>query len=285
MNFKNPMQLKSLIKNKAIQSHISPQLVMQNYLLERLLERIATSKYRQNFIIKGGFLISAIVGLNTRTTMDLDTTLTGLSLTEEQLRVIFNEICNQPKEDDLKFKVTTITEIREKDDYPGLRINLLAQYPPINTPLSIDITTGDKITPKAIEFKFPKMFEKGEISCLTYNIETLLAEKLETIVTRSTNTTRPRDYYDVYLISSMQSYNLDLLREAIKNTAKKRNSLEIISNFAPIIEDIKNSQRMKQQWLSYCKQFQYANSIDFQEICDKIEILLNDIFTFTSHPE
>ena len=278
MNFKNPMQLKSLIKNKALESHISPQLVMQNFLLERLLERITTSKYRQNFIIKGGYLISAIVGLNTRATMDLDTTLTGLNLTEEQLREIFNEICNLSKEDNLIFKVTTITEIRSKDDYPGLRVNLLAQYPPINTPLSIDVTTGDKITPKAIEFNFPKMFEADKINCLTYNIETLLAEKLETIITRSTNTTRPRDYYDVYIISSMQNYNLDLLREAIKNTATKRNSLEIILKFAPIIEDIKNSQRMKQQWLSYSKQFQYTNNIDFQEICNRIENILKSIF-------
>ncbi len=122
------------------------------------------------------------------------------------------------------------------------------------------------------------MFEADKINCLTYNIETLLAEKLETIITRSTNTTRPRDYYDVYIISSMQKYNLDLLREAIKNTATKRNSLVIVSNFAPIIEDIKNSQRMKQQWLTYSKQFQYANNLDFQEICNRIENILKSIF-------
>lgn len=210
--------------------------------------------------------------------MDLDATLTGLSLSEELLREIFNEICKQQSEDNLTFKVIEITEIREKDDYPGLRINLFAQYPPINTPLSVDITTGDKITPKAIDFDFPKMFEPDKINCLSYNIETLLAEKLETIVTRSTNTTRPRDYYEVYIISSLQDYNLDLLRQAIKNTSIKRNSLGIVSNFAPVIEDIRNSQRMRQQWLSYSKQFQYANNIDFQEICNKIENLLKSVF-------
>lgn len=278
MKFKNCMQLKSLLKNKANENHIPSQLVMQNYLLEILLERLASSKYNHNFIIKGGFLIAAIVGLNSRTTMDLDTTITGFPLTPKRLQEIFNDICNLPAADNFQFKLSSITEIREKDEYPGLRVSLTACYPPINAPLSVDVTTGDIITPSAITFGFPKMFEPGKINCLTYSIETILAEKLETIISRSTASTRPRDYYDVFIISSLKNYNQETLKKALVNTANKRNSREILSEYKTIINDIRTSQHMNTQWQSYAKQFEYARNIDFKSICKAIEDLLNDLF-------
>ena len=151
---KNPMQLKAFIKNKAAEKHISAQLVMQNYMLERLLERISLSPYQHNFILKGGFLISAIVGLDTRATMDLDTTIKGFTLTHEAIRKIFTEICAVQIADDVQFEVVGISDIRETDDYPGIRVALKANYPPISVPLTVDVTTGDMITPREVEYSF-----------------------------------------------------------------------------------------------------------------------------------
>ena len=152
---KNPMQLKAFIKNKAAEKHISAQLVMQNYMLERLLERISLSPYKNNFILKGGFLISAIVGLDTRATMDLDTTIKGFTLTHEAIRKIFTEICAVQIADDVQFEVVGISDIRETDDYPGIRVALKANYPPISVPLTVDVTTGDMITPLEVESHSP----------------------------------------------------------------------------------------------------------------------------------
>ena len=156
---KNPMQLKAFIKKKAAEKNISAQLVMQNYMLERLLERISSSKYKQNFILKGGFLISAIVGLDTRATMDLDTTIKGLTLTHESILEIFKEICGMEMTDDVKFELVDISNIREGDDYPGIRVALKANYPPISVPLTVDVTTGDAITPREIEYTFSLLFD------------------------------------------------------------------------------------------------------------------------------
>lgn len=173
---KNPMQLKSFIKNKANEYNISPQLCMQNYMLERLLERVSLSSYKNNFIIKGGFLISAIVGLDTRTTMDLDTTIKGLTLNHDSIRTIFEEVCSINVEDNILFEIYNISDIRETDDYPGIRVSLKANYNPISVPLTVDVTTGDIITPREIEFSFPTLFDEGSINVLAYTIETILAE-------------------------------------------------------------------------------------------------------------
>ena len=194
---KNPMQLKAYIKKKAAEKHISAQLVMQNYMLERLLERISLSPYKHNFIIKGGFLVSAIVGLDTRATMDLDTTIKGFTLTHEAILSIFKDVCAVQIDDDVQFEVLGVADIRETDDYPGIRVSLKANYPPISVPLTVDVTTGDMITPREIEYTFSMLFDDRTISVLAYNLETVLAEKLETVLSRNIANTRPRDYYDI----------------------------------------------------------------------------------------
>ena len=201
---KNPMQLKAFIKNKAAEKHISAQLVMQNYMLERLLERISLSPYKNNFILKGGFLISAIVGLDTRATMDLDTTIKGFTLTHEAIHKIFTEICAVQIADDVQFEVVGISDIRETDDYPGIRVALKANYPPISVPLTVDVTTGDMITPREVEYTFSLLFDDRTISILAYNLETVLAEKLETVLSRNIANTRPRDYYDVHILYALR---------------------------------------------------------------------------------
>lgn len=207
---KNPMQLKAFIKKKAKEKNVSAQLVMQNYMLERLLERISLSPYKHNFILKGGFLISAIVGLDTRTTMDLDTTIKGFTLTHESIRNIFTEICAIDVDDDVIFEMGDISDIREGDDYPGVRVRLNANYTPISIPLTVDVTTGDIITPREIEYTFSLLFDDRSISILAYNLETVLAEKIETVLSRSTANTRPRDFYDIHILYSLRE------RSAIK---------------------------------------------------------------------
>ena len=189
---KNPMQLKAFVKKKADENKISAQLVMQNYMMERLLERISLSKYKRNLILKGGFLIAAIVGLDTRATMDMDTTIKGFPLTHESIRGIFEEICAITIEDDVSFTVTQTTDIREGDDYPGLRVHMTANYPPLAVALKVDVTTGDKITPREVEYSFKLMFDDRSISVMAYNMETILAEKLETVLSRNVANTRTR---------------------------------------------------------------------------------------------
>lgn len=221
---KNPMQLKAFIKNKAAENKVSAQLVMQNYMLERLLERISISKYKPNFIIKGGFLISAIAGLDTRTTMDLDTTVIGLKLTHESLQTIFSEICSIQVGDDVTFDITKMEDIRETDDYPGIRVCLKANYPPLSVPISVDVTTGDKITPKEVNYTFKLLFDDRTLDILAYNIETVLAEKIETVLSRSIANTRPRDFYDIYILYNLRKSecNMNVLHDALIQTTKKR---------------------------------------------------------------
>lgn len=276
---KNPMQLKAFIKKKAMEKNISTQLVMQNYMLERLLERISLSKYKNNFILKGGFLISAVVGLDTRATMDLDTTIRGFSLTHESIREIFEEICAVEIEDDVEFEIVDISDIREGDDYPGIRVALKANYAPISVPLTVDVTTGDVITPREIEYSFSLMFDNRSISILAYNIETVLSEKLETILSRSVANTRPRDFYDVYILYSLRGAECSMktLRQALERTANKRGSRKVLENYSDIIREINSSKQLRNFWEKYQSNFDYAKEISFDDACDTIKSIMDMI--------
>jgi len=279
MTAKNPMQLKAYIKKMAAEKNISAQLVMQNYMLERLLERISVSKYQSNLILKGGFLISAIVGLDTRATMDLDTTIRGFDVTHDTIRRIFEEIGATPIEDNVKFEVLNTSDIREGDDYPGIRVAMRANYPPLAVPLSVDVTTGDKITPQAIEYTFRLLFEDRTIRIMAYNLETVLAEKLETIVTRGIANTRPRDFYDIYILYQLRGHDYDrsVLKSALEETASRRKSLAVMSNYKAVLNTIGVSEQMKGFWRKYQKDFDYAKDIDFTDICHLIVQIMDEI--------
>ena len=277
---KNPTQLKAIIKNKAAEKHISAQLVMQNYMLERLLERISLSPYRNNFILKGGFLISAVVGLDTRTTMDMDTTIKGFTLTHESIRSIFTDICAIEVDDDVSFELTKIEDIRETDDYPGIRVGLHANYPPISVPLTVDVTTGDAITPKEIEYVFSMMFDDRTLSVLAYNLETVIAEKVETILSRSVANTRPRDFYDIHILYTLRGEQCDrhTLREALERTTAKRGSTHILADFPNIMNVIRDSRELRTFWEKYQNNYDYAKDITFDDTCQTIEKILEQIF-------
>lgn len=279
MTAKNPMQLKASIKKKAAENNISAQLVMQNCMLERLLERISLSPYRNNFILKGGFLISAIVGLDTRATMDLDTTIKGFDLSHESIRRIFARICKIRVEDDVSFETLGTSNIREADDYPGIRVSLKADYPPISVPLAVDVTTGDTITPREVEYTFSLLFEDRTISILGYNLETVLAEKIETVLSRDIANTRPRDFYDVHILYRLRGKecNPDVLRQALERTAEKRGSRGVIARYREILKGILASEHMQGFWTRYQKDFHYASDIPFEDACRTINEIMDAI--------
>lgn len=276
---RNSMQLKAFIKNKAREKGISAQLVMQNYMMERLLERISLSKYKYNFILKGGFLISAIVGLDTRATMDLDTTVKGFELSYESIGKIFGEICDISVEDDIEFELCGISNIREGDDYPGIRVALKAKYPPISVPLTVDVTTGDVITSGEIEYTFNLLFDNRTISIPAYNLETVLAEKLETVLSRNTTNTRPRDFYDIHILYTLRGEDCDMqtLRQALKRTVIKRKSENILVVYTDVIQEIRTSRQLQNFWMKYQKDYNYAQNISFDMVCDTVEKIMNII--------
>lgn len=275
----NAMQLKAIIKNLAKEKHISAQLVMQNFMLERLLERISVSKYQHNFILKGGFLIAAMVGLDTRATMDMDATIKGLPVNEENVREMFEEICKIELDDDVTFLFRSIGEIREEDVYTGYRVSLAANYLPMSVPLKLDITTGDKITPKEIEYQFKLLLEDRSISVLAYNLETIMAEKLETVISRGDQNTRPRDYYDIYILAKLQYANIETnaLKNALDATAEKRGSSAVVKEYRKIMDTVKVSEVMHRQWNNYQKDFEYATDITFEDVCDVVIELMDSL--------
>lgn len=260
------MSLKGKIKNYAKSNNIAAQVVLQNYMFERFLTRLSESTYKEKFVVKGGMLIAAIVGLDTRSTMDLDTTLRNLPLTQEKITEAIQEICSIEKEDDVIFQMKSIEPIRKDDVYGGFSVRIDAVYDTIITPLSIDVSTGDVITPNPVKYEFTGIFdEELSIELWGYNIETVIAEKIETILRRGVFTTRPRDYYDVYILGTTQSYDQQTLKEAFRATATHRGSLEQISNIQEIIEQISDSISLKEMWNKYQKKFPYAKDISYDE--------------------
>ena len=274
----NAIQLKSLIKKISKDKNISAQTVMQNYMLERLLERISLSEYQSNFILKGGFLIAAIVGLATRSTMDMDATIRGLPLNEETITTMFKNICRISANDDVSFIFKRTEEIRESSDYAGYRVTLEAQYPPMAVPLKVDITTGDRITPREIDYEFKLLLESRSIKVLAYNLETIMAEKLETVISRGDQNTRPRDFYDIYIIRQLQWQNINpaFLRAALLATSENRRSLAVLERYQEVLTTVENSAIMRRHWIAYQAQFDYAKDIEFADICAAIKEILGN---------
>ena len=267
------MSFKAIINNMAKENNVAAQSVLQTYMLERLLERISISKYKDNFILKGGMLISVMLGIDSRTTMNMDTTIKGFPLTKDNITNIIDEICNIEIDDNVTLKINKIELIREDDDYGGYRITFEAKYnndmPVI---MKIDITTGNKITYKEIEYSFTLMLEDRKIQIWSYNVETIIAEKFEAIVKRGVLSTRIRDYYDVYMLINTQSKIIDkkTLKDAIILTAQHRGTSEIIKDWKKIVEKIANDSKMRQQWKRYQKDNFYAEEIEYNDLINAI---------------
>lgn len=278
MRFSNANSFKAKIKNIAKEKGLSAQQIQQNYLIEQVLRLIANSRYQSQFIVKGGFLIGNMIGIDKRSTMDLDITLKGAPLSEKYLREAFQEILMNTQST-FRFEIDRITSIRKDDVYGGYSLKLNALFDTLREAVYIDITTGDEITPKEIDFSLKSVFDNDAISVLTYNLETILAEKLETVLSRSEASTRPRDRYDLYTLVKLNDNEIDfgLLEQALKNTCQKRNSEAFLLVWETQIFKIKNSAYQKLLWANYQKSFKYASTISFEESVEIIVSIMNHL--------
>lgn len=276
---KTSRQLKALVRNLTKGDSIQAQIIMRNYVMERFLERISLSKYRNNFILKGGMLVSAMVGLDTRSTMDIDTTIKNMPLSVENARGMIEEIIAIPIDDGMTFSIKSVGEIMDEAEYSGVRANLEAALETMRTPLKVDISTGDIITPREVLYTFKLMFEERTISILAYNLETVLAEKMETVITRGIANTRLRDYYDLYILQNEYTHaiNMEQLKAAFLATSKKRNSVQLIADGNRILKEIENSEVMQGLWKSYQKKFSYAEDISWKMVMDSIKKLFTKV--------
>ena len=284
MRMKNAMQLKAHVNNMAKEAGIPSQALMQSYLLERLLERLSRSTWRDNIVIKGGVLISSLVGVSSRTTMDLDTTVRGFALTHDSAEKVFRDIMAVKVDDDWEFELDRIEDIRETDDYPGIRVHLKGSYPPMLVPLTVDVTTGDRITPDAVEYSYPLLFGEGEISLMAYPIETVLAEKLETVVSRGVANTRLRDFYDIYVLLGVKrnEINMEILRNALASTCEKRSSQAAIARWADTLDDVAGDAAMLEQWAKYVRKNPYAKGIALQDCCKAAKCVFVELTDISS---
>ena len=269
------MSLKAKIRNYAKDNRISAQVVLQNYMFERFLARLSQSQYQDKFVIKGGMLIAAIVGLDTRSTMDLDTTLKELPLTEEKVFEAVNNISKIDLGDEVTFEVRSIDHIRKDDRYGGFCVRIDALYDTMVTPLSIDVSTGDIITPGAVLYDFCGIFDmEVHVRLWGYNIETIMAEKVETILSRSVFNTRPRDFYDAFILCTTQKYDKKLFEEALAATAEHRGSTKNIGDRFGIIETITDNSDLRNMWKKYQRRFSYAREIEYEDIIRVLKQLL-----------
>ncbi|MFU2205125.1 nucleotidyl transferase AbiEii/AbiGii toxin family protein [Streptococcus pluranimalium] len=278
MKFSNANSFKAKIKNIAREKGIPAQQVQQNYLIEKILKLISESRYKDSFIVKGGFLIGQMIGLDKRTTMDLDVTLKGQPLSEENIQTIFKEIVSQPSEG-FQFEVDMLEPIRQDDEYGGFTLKLKATFDTLREVVFIDITTGDRITPREITYQLQSVFSENKLEVWTYNLETVIAEKLETIIRRGAASTRPRDRYDLYTLYHLRKDEIDIpiLKTALNNTAKKRGSLDVLINWESQLEVIRSSDYQNQLWSRYQKSFRYASEISFEESVEVVAIILNQL--------
>lgn len=269
---KNGDSLKAKASNLSNKTNIPNKYIIQNFMFEALLRRISLSKYKDKFIIKGGLLLSSIFGVNLRSTMDLDTTIKGMALDKVTITKVISEIINIKVDDNVKLEIENIKDIREEDLYSGFNVNLKAEFDGIKTNLMMDITTGDVITYKEVKYKYNALFDDETIDVMTYNYETIIAEKFESIISRNVNNTRMKDYYDLYMFVNIKwkYINKKTLKSALLNTSKNRDTLEYIDSASSYIDLISNDSRIKNLWDKYRKTYEYASNIEFIDVINSI---------------
>ena len=270
-----PRQLKALVRNLSKGNSAKAQMIIRTYVMERFLERLSRSRYRNNLILKGGTLVAAMVGLDNRSTMDVDTTVKGVDLSAESIRKIVDEIASIEIEDGMAFEIKSIEPIMDESDYPGIRVMMDAMLETMQTPLKLDFSTGDAITPSEIAYSFKLMFEDRTISILAYNLETILAEKLETLLSRGTANTRMRDFYDIFALedSQMHAISEETLRSAFDATLKKRGSTAVAADANLILSEVETDAGLMMLWSRYQRKFDYAADIRWEMVMGAIKRL------------
>ena len=266
-------QLKDLIRNLSKEVGIEAHVLIRKYMMERFLERVSSSKYNGSFILKGGMLVAAFVGVEARATMDIDTTIKGIPVTMVDMEHTITEISNIDLDDNVKFRIKKVSEIMDEAEYSGIRFSMDAVLDGAVIPLKIDISTGDVITPREIAYSYKLMFEDRTIPIMTYPIETVLAEKLETVISRSITNTRMRDFYDIHILLKSQNINADILALALERTAKKRGNFSLLENAESVLKIVKSDEDMKRLWDIYQKKFKYAGEYTWDEVIHSVREL------------
>ena len=276
---KSRMQLNALIRNKAAGDGDKVQILLRIYMMERLLERISVSRYRDNFILKGGMLVSSLVGVDMRTTMDIDTTIRALPLTQEKAKAFLEKIMAIDLEDNVSFRITKIEDIMEGHEYEGFRFHIEGVLEKLRQTIKIDISTGDAIIPAAVKYELPLILENRKIGLWAYNMETLLAEKLETVMTRAEANTRMRDFYDIYILTRQEviEINPTHLKEAFAATCRKRGSEAAIPSFDEVLESIEASPEMLDAWENYRKNNPYVEDLTWGDAIHSVKLLKDQI--------
>lgn len=253
--------------------------ILQRYMFERVLERISVSKYQDNFILKGGLLLSAMFGIDNRMTKDMDATITGIDVSKDKMLKVLNEILSLNLKDGVKFDVVDITDIREDDEYGGNKYHIVGKLQSLKVNLEIDISTGDKVTPRELKYKYPLIFEDRTIMISSYNIETILAEKIETVLRRGVFNSRMKDFYDMYyfLTKLRKEIDINILKEAVDNTFTKRDSFEYLNDYEQIIDSIIGNERLERLWNIYSNKYKYANGIDINEILNLLKDIIKEL--------
>ena len=266
-------------KKLAKDSGLTQLELYQRFMFERILERISVSKYNENFILKGGLLLSAMLGINSRSTRDMDISIKGIDVSQDKMLKILNEILSIDINDKVKFEVVNITDIRADDEYGGNKYHLVGKLENLKVALEIDISTGDEITPKELNFEYTSIFDNKKIYIGTYNIETILSEKVETILRRGKYNTRMKDYYDVYffLTKLKNEINLEIFKQALNNTLRKREAFDYYNDYKQILNILTNDERINNYWNTYKKKTKYAQNIEFNEIIKALEEFLGNI--------
>ena len=272
---KTAKQLKDLIRNLSKKKSADAQILMRNYMMERFLERISLSEYRDKFILKGGMLVAAMVGLDARSTMDLDATVKGVNVNVDDVADLIAVIVSVPIDDGVTFRVNKVSEIMDEADYPGIRVSMTTVFDGVVTPLKIDISTGDAITPREARYSFKLMLEDRSIDIWAYNLETVLAEKLETIITRATTNTRMRDFYDIYILEQLHgnTLNAQILHDALLATARKRETEGHLAEAEEVFAEVEDSPVMQRLWTAYRKKFSYAADLEWHIVMKAIRKL------------
>lgn len=266
-------------KKLAKDSGLTQLELYQRFMFERILERISVSKYNENFILKGGLLLSAMLGINSRSTRDMDISIKGIDVSQDKMLKILNEILSIDINDKVKFEFVNITDIRADDEYGGNKYHLVGKLENLKVALEIDISTGDEITPKELNFEYTSIFDNKKIYIGTYNIETILSEKVETILRRGKYNTRMKDYYDVYffLTKLKNEINLEIFKQALNNTLKKREAFDYYNDYKQILDSISEDDRITNYWNTYKKKNKYAENIEFKKIIKVLKEFLNSI--------
>jgi len=272
------MQLKAKIRNMSGGDSTKSSILLRNFVMERFLERVALSPYRNNFVLKGGMLVAAVVGLDTRATMDIDTTIKSLTLTSENAEKVINDIIAIEVPDGMEFKISRFSDIMEGHDYPGIRFMLETKLDNMRQIIKIDISTGDIITPKAVEYSYKLMFEDRSISIWTYNLETLIGEKLETIMARGITNTRMRDFYDIHVLLHEKELDYSVLKDAFMATSRKRGSEHLLPDFDEILDSVHLDSNMKDMWEKFRSDNFFVGDISWDDVNQSVLKLKNNVF-------